>query len=316
MIQGFRQLTDRVYWYINHATWLVNHLTAMSKPSNSNLKPAATGRDAPVTNRIGNFLKSRKAAVSTPLQGAEVHAAVGATAESFSGLYKSEMEMFKSLSVATKIPYKSPYALPVLSPEVMQIIRNYREDSSIALKGKLEIMLKVHDAFLAAAKDVGESAETKEALSKAEERAAKATEEARLAKEQAALAKSKHTLLQREFDGYKENMARLSAQLDKQEEELAELRKVHGVMTESQKKQQQVDSDLLLASLLEDEKMDALELVSNRDVGTPPEDNKKTGKKRRLKKTKETPNKKVAIDVDELPSAQPDSLFDELSQVN
>lgn len=288
----------------------------MSKPTNQspNLKPAATGRDAPTTNRIGQLLRSKKATVATPAQGAEVHAAVGSTAEMFSGVFKTEMEMFKSLSSATKIPYKSPCALPMLSPEVMQIIRNYREDSSTALKGKLEIMLKVHDAFISAAKDLGASTEFKEALSKAEERAAKAVEDARLYQEQAALAKSKHTLLQREFDGYKDNMVRLSALLDKQEEEMTVLRAKLGIQSDSQKKQQDIDSELLLASLLEDEKtLDALEIVSARNVGTPPN---KTGKKRRLQKTNTGPNKKAAINVDDLPSAQPDNLFEELSQID
>lgn len=286
----------------------------MSK--NNNLRTPATGFTPKETgSKIAALLGKQAKPVDTTATMA-IHARVGSIADFAAMEYKKKGESLRSIASFTKLPYKSNSPFPILAPEAMDLIKNYQDDDTVTLKAKIEILLALHAACLETTNYPADYKEVKEAAERNHERAMKAEEEANKFKVEAQKARSQQTLIQREFDGFRENFAKLNDELNAKDDIIANLKATVEEKKTIQKKQDDGAAEKLLQELIADDDLfimpDALEIVSKRPVGTP--ETKKIGNKRKLTKTSEknSPPKKKAAK--EPSSAQEVDLFDEFSQ--
>lgn len=211
--------------------------------------------------------------------------------------------------------------VPTVDPEMLEALYYKEGDSYPMIRCKLEIFTLMHAAAVKYAKELGTADTLTKELEAAIERKDKELvglrDDANKAIDEAKKAKAQYTLLQREFDGYKTNFERLSAELDTKDEIIETLRSDLTTLTNQQKASQDKvlekrNSDLLIElgndlTQPPEKQGDLLDsLMSTPSVGS----EQKTKKRSRLQKNsaKASPAKKQKTALTELPSAQ-DDLF-------
>jgi len=260
---------------------------------------------------------SKPSAVSPPAKAnptdvIQLHVDIQMMAAEAAKRAKDEMEHLKVIEKTTKSPFRSSLPVPVLSPEAMVLLHNHSEDSNFALQAKLKMVLKMYEAVIKAAGELGDYNSLKSAVEKAEEDCAKFREEARVAKHEAAVSKSQLTCLQREFLGFRANFEKLNDDLNAQEDKLRELRsKLKVYESEENTKLEKSNSDLMEELQVDltqapDKTSEMIDLLMDSEVGTPA---CKANKGKRLRKnnkvTKSVSKKQKTTVLSELTSCSP-----------
>ena len=211
--------------------------------------------------------------------------------------------------------------VPTVTPEMLTALSYKETDSFAMIKCKLEIFTLIHSAVINYAKELGTvgtlTKELEAAIERKDKELVSLRDDTNKAIDDAKKAKAQLTLIQREFDGYKSNFERLSAELDTKDEIIETLRSDLDALTSQQKTSQKKaleksNSDLLIElgndlTQPPEKQVDLLDaLMGTPSVGS----EQKTKKRNRLQKksAKAPPAKKQKTALTELPSAQ-DDLF-------
>lgn len=300
--------------------------------SKNNLKPPATGFTTPSqhANKFKALLQSAKP--PSPLKPA--HAPIShnlhTEIDKLTTVYVSEIEKEKTalkvIQSSIKLHNVSKTPLPCLSPELMDILKNYEEDSSMILKAKLKIAFMLIDACHEASKILETNQSTKEEIDAAIKAKELAQDEAAKAKSEAALSRAEMTLCKRISDGHLDNIKKLNLQLNEQDDKIADLEKRLRESSSLVRKSSIESADKLINELVQEEKalleqekevivVNPLEIACTRTVGTPT-DKPATKKRKRITKTNsanKSAKKNALSEKRDLSSAQDEDLFAEFS---